>query len=276
MCGLCGLLGPLPRGLRARAAALETFSRLLLLAEPRGPHAAGVAWIAEDGAYQVEKAPVPARQFVLTPGYLEWLAAVPADATALLGHTRWPTRGSVHQPANNHPLVARLATDTTGRSVPTPAVLLTHNGVVDQPDRLAARWGLPRQADVDSEVLLQLAVRASGPSGLEVPAYLAWLAQVPGRMALAVCDTRQPQQVLLVRGTMPLVVSLHRRRRLLVYASEGTILQRALAGEPGWTLVSFPAGQACLIETHDPADLCWYAWTPRGRRPEEEIPCPSW
>ena len=276
MCGLCGLLGPLPRGQRARAAALETFSRLLLLAEPRGPRATGVAWMAGDGAYQVEKAPWPARQFVLTPGYLDWLAAVPMDVTALLGHTRWPTRGTVHQPANNHPLVARLARDTAGRSVPTPAVLLTHNGVVDQPDRLAARWGLPRQADVDSEVLLQLAVRASGPSGVEVPAYLAWLAQVPGRIALAVCDTRQPRQMLLVRGTMPLALAWHRRRRLLAYASEEMILQRALSGDTGWAPVPFPPGQACLIETHDLADLRWYAWTPQRRRPKEEIPCPSW
>ena len=266
MCGLCGLLGPLPRGQRARAASLETFSRLLLLAEPRGPHATGVAWIAGNGAYGVEKAPLPARQFVLTPGYVDWLEGVPAVVTALLGHTRWPTRGSVHQPANNHPLVARLATGTTDRSTPAPAVLLTHNGVVDQPDRLAARWGLPRQAEVDSEVLLQLAVRASSPSGMEVPAYLAWLAQVPGRMALAVCDTRQPQQVLLVRGTMPLALTWHPRRRLLAYASEAATLQRALPGDTGWTPVPFPPGQACLIDTHDPADLRWYTWTPQRRR----------
>jgi len=228
-----------------------------------------VAWIAEDGAYGVEKAPLPARQFVLTPGYLEWLEAVPVDATALLGHTRWPTRGSVHQPANNHPLVARLATGTTDRSTLAPAVLLTHNGVVDQPDRLAARWGLPRQAEVDSDVLLQLVVRASGPSGVDVPAYLARLAQVPGRMALVVCDTRQPQQILLVRGTMPLALAWHRRRRLLAYASEATTLHRAMVGETGWTPVPFPPGQACLVETHDPTDLRWYAWTPRGPRREE-------
>jgi len=266
MCGLCGLLGPLPRGQRTRAAALETFSRLLLLAEPRGPHATGVAWIAGDGAFRVEKAPLPARRFVLTPEYLDWLAAVPADVTALLGHTRWPTRGTVHQPTNNHPLIASLAAGTSHCSAPAPAMLLTHNGVVDQPDWLAARWGLPRQADVDSEVLLQLAVRASGSSGLEVPVYLAWLAQVPGRMALAVCDTRQPQQVLLVRGTMPLALAWHQRRRLLAYASEAATLQRALPGDTGWTPVPFPPGQACLIDTHDPADLRWYTWTPQRRR----------
>jgi len=129
---------------------------------------------------------------------------------------------------------------------------------------------------VDSEVLLQLAVRASSPSGVEVPAYLAWLAQVPGRMALAVCDTRQPQQVLLVRGTMPLALAWHRRRRLLAYASEATTLHRALVGEAGWTPVSFPAGQACLIQTGDPTGMRWFPWTPRGPRREAEVTCPSW
>jgi len=277
MCGLCGLLGPLPRGPRARAAVLETLSRLLLLSEPRGPHATGVAWIAGDNAYQVEKAPVPARQFVLTPGYLDWLAAVPTDVTALLGHTRWPTRGTVHAPANNHPLVASLPTDTPNCSAPAPAMLLTHNGVVDQPDRLAGQWGLPRQAEVDSEVLLQLAVRASGPTGVDVPAYLAWLAQVPGRMALAVCDTRQPHRVLLIRGTMPLALAWHRRRRLLAYASEEATLQRALGEEAGWSPVPFPAGQACLITTHDVANLHWYPWPPQVHTPAYVgTACQSW
>jgi hypothetical protein len=246
---------------------------LLLLSEPRGPHATGVAWIAGDGAYRVEKAPMPARQFVVAPGYLDWLMAVPMDVTALLGHTRWPTRGTVHQPANNHPLVARLAPDAFA---PAPAILLTHNGVVDQPDRLAAHWGLPRQAAVDSEVLLQLAVRASGPAGVDVPAYLAWLAQVPGRMALAVCDTRQPHRVLLIRGTLPLSLVWHRRRRLLAYASEATTLQRALGGETGWMPVPFPAGQACLIATHDLTQVRWFPWTPHGLRYEEVMSCPSW
>jgi len=273
MCGLCGLLGPLPRGPRARAAALETFTRLLLLSEPRGPHATGVAWIAGDGAYQVEKAPVPARRFVVTPGYLDWLAAVSADVTALLGHTRWPTRGTVHDPANTHPLVADVPPDRANKS---PAMLLTHNGVVDQPDRLAAQRGLPRQAEVDSEVLLQLAIQASRTDGLDVLAYLAWLAQVPGRMALAVCNTRQPQQVLLVRGTMPLALAWHRRRRLLVYASEAITLHRALVGETGWSPIPFPAGQACLIATHDLTQVRWFPWTPHGQRYEEVRSCPSW
>jgi len=276
MCGLCGLLGPVPRGPRARSAVLETFSRLLLLSEPRGPHATGVAWIAGDGAYQVAKAPMPARQFLVTPGYVHWLAAVPTDVTALLGHTRWPTRGTVHDPANNHPLVAHLPIEPSHRSALAPALLLTHNGVVDQPDRLAAQWGLPRQAAVDSEILLQLAVRASGPAGVDVPAYLAWLAQVPGRMALAVCDTRQPHRVLLIRGTMPLALAWHRRRRLLAYASDATALHQALGGEMGWTPVPFPMGQACLVDTHAVVNLHWFPWTSRAARQEEVRSCPSW
>jgi glutamine phosphoribosylpyrophosphate amidotransferase len=247
---------------------LETFSRLLFLSEPRGPHATGVAWIARDGAYSVEKAPLPARQFVLTPAYINWLEDMPSDVTALLGHTRWPTRGTVHHPVNNHPLVAELLPDAVNQS--GPAILLCHNGVVDHPDRLAARWELPRQAEVDSEVLLQLAVRASNAAGLDVPMYLAWLAQVPGRMALAVCNTRQPHQVLLVRGTMPLAIAMHRRRHLLAYASEEAILVRALYRETGWTPMTFPAGQACLVDTRDPADQHWYTWTPLARTAGKE------
>jgi hypothetical protein len=45
-------------------ALAETFTRLLLLSEHRGPHATGVAWVKRDGTMQVAKEPLPAHAFV--------------------------------------------------------------------------------------------------------------------------------------------------------------------------------------------------------------------
>jgi len=54
----------------------------------------------------VVKHPLPARHFVGTVEYTTLLDAVDNQVTLLMGHTRWPTRGSVGNLLNNHPLVA--------------------------------------------------------------------------------------------------------------------------------------------------------------------------
>jgi hypothetical protein len=78
--------------------------------------------VKRDGTMRVVKAPLPARTFIQTAEYLDWLAGIDRDVTYLMGHTRWPTRGSERNPANNHPLVAPVALDQAGSArMPTPA-----------------------------------------------------------------------------------------------------------------------------------------------------------
>jgi len=115
MCGLCGIcIGrQAKRRLREIEALTDTFTRLLLLSEHRGPYATGVAWVKRDGAMQVAKEPLPASSFVQTGAYLDWLLGVDRQVTYLMGHTRWPSRGHVGNPAENHP-------------ISTPQVLVTH------------------------------------------------------------------------------------------------------------------------------------------------------
>ncbi|OQA94664.1 MAG: hypothetical protein BWY25_02706 [Chloroflexi bacterium ADurb.Bin222] len=75
MCGLVGLLAGhrQQRRLKDIEALTDVFTMLLLLSEHRGPHATGVAWVKQDGTLQAAKAPLPARQFVQTSRYLDWL-----------------------------------------------------------------------------------------------------------------------------------------------------------------------------------------------------------
>ncbi len=60
--------------------------------------------------------------------------------TILMGHTRWRTRGSEANSRNNHPIRAGI-------------IIGTHNGTIYNADYLFRRLGLPRYAEVDSELL---------------------------------------------------------------------------------------------------------------------------
>jgi len=134
------ILVPKRRSRREVDHLVESFTRLLICSENRGPHVTGVAWVKGDGTYQVEKAALPARDFVGTLRYALWTDMIDAQTTLLMGHTRWPTRGSALNPDNNHP----LAIPREGGSI-----LLTHNGHLTGVDRLFTQYQLPRTAQVD-------------------------------------------------------------------------------------------------------------------------------
>jgi len=243
MCGLTGMAwGTHQRSRTERDQLIESFTRLLLLSEHRGPYATGAAWVKRDGTFRVEKAPLPARQFVQTACYADFLNEAADDVTVLMGHTRWPTRGSIHNPEDNHPQS-------------TPPILLCHNGHVPEVSRHFRRLQLPRTADVDSELLARLAQRHAGSEGLDLPAFLADVAPLDGRISLALVATTRPEEIILLKGNMPLEVRVHPDRQVLVYASEVRILELALSGDAGWVPLPLARGEGLIVNTQ--------AWTLR-------------
>lgn len=238
MCGLCGIvIGNKARRRMAEIDVLtETFTRLLLLSEHRGPHATGVAWVKRDGTMQVAKEPLPARAFVQSGAFIDWLMGVDRQVTSLMGHTRWPSRGSVRNAAENHP-------------ISTPPILLTHNGTITDHTRHFRRLGLPRTTQVDSELLARLAQYHTGKDGIGIEDFLAGLASLEGSMSAALVATSHPEQIVLVKGNMPLEVRLHRRQRIWLYASEPRILDAALGDDVRWEKVSMISGDVLVIKT---------------------------
>lgn len=242
-------------------ALADLFTRLLLLSEHRGPYATGVAWVKADGSLQVAKAPEPARHFVQRNAYLNWVRGIDHQFTYLMGHTRWPSQGSVQLPANNHPLIVPIR--ETGRTMgnsqhiavtaPQACLALSHNGTLRNVSRLFSQLGLPRTAEVDSELLIRLAQRHVLDDHLDVAAFLDALAPLEGSLSAALVATSHPEEILLLKGNMPLKVRLHAGRQVLVYASESRILERALDGEAGWSPLPLQLGEGLVINTH--------AWT---------------
>jgi len=231
MCGQLGILiGRSSRPRKNMAGIAQLFTRLLVLSEHRGPHASGAAWLDASGAHRLHKAPRSASRFVSGQDYGEWMASIPATATLLMGHTRWPTQGSHLDNRNNHPLV-----DGGGED----AILLTHNGNIPQVERCFRHFGLVRRWGVDSEILLRLARRHARPDeGLDVAALLGDMGRCPGDIAAVVAWTACPETLLLIRRERPLFLAWNARRRLLAYASERAILVEAICNGSGASMVS--------------------------------------
>ena len=258
MCGLVGLLaGRQPkRRLKDIEALTDVFTMLLLLSEHRGPHATGVAWIKRDGSMQVAKEPLPARQFVQSGPYLDWLLGVDREITYLMGHTRWPSHGSVMNPANNHPLCLPVTSCCrSDQATGNGCLALSHNGTIPQFQRHFERLRLPRTAQVDSELLARIAQRHTRAEGIDLDGVLADLASLDGRMSLALVATTRPEEIILLKGNMPLEVRIQPRTRVLLYASEVRILDRVLGDEAGWEPLVLAHGEGLVINTQ--------AWTMR-------------
>lgn len=229
MCGQTGIVwGRKMRRAEEREYLKEVFTRLLLLSEPRGPHATGLAWVNRGGEHRIFKAPLPARDFILEPAYRETLEGVDNTTTILMGHTRWPTRGDVRNNLNNHPL---RCLDCLG----------TANGHINNADALFRRFRLRRHAEVDSELIFRLASRLTGEDGrIDLDRLITKIARFRGQMSAVMVSRRDPGTVLVLKGDKPLALWLHPKRRVVAYASNEEYLREALADDAGWRPLEIP------------------------------------
>lgn len=158
MCGQVGIIfGRKRRRPDEQDYLRELFIRMLLHSEERGPHASGLAWLKTDGSHRIFKRPMRAHELVYEKPFQELLGQIDNETTILMGHTRWRTRGNEFNNRNNHPIRAGI-------------VIGTHNGTIYNADYLFRRLGLPRYAEMDSELIFRLADRFApeGPIDQEV------------------------------------------------------------------------------------------------------------
>jgi glucosamine--fructose-6-phosphate aminotransferase (isomerizing) len=188
MCGIVGYVGPD----EALPIILEGLRRL----EYRGYDSAGVALL--DGDLAVVK----------RAGKLAQLERVLEDEGAPsgrvgMGHTRWATHGEPSD-RNAHPHV-----DCHGR------IAVIHNGIIENFRELRAeleKRGHRFASETDTEVVAHLIEEQAG----SLPdAVRATVRQLEGAYALVVCSLADPDVVVGVRVSSPLVVGLGVRENVL-------------------------------------------------------------
>src|SRR5262245_16758323 len=181
MCGIVGYVGPD----QALPIVLEGLRRL----EYRGYDSAGVAVI--EGELSVVK-----REGKLSEleGALETVGTVPGSVG--MGHTRWATHGAPTD-ANAHP-----HTDCDGR------VAVIHNGIIENYGDLRTdleKRGHVLASETDTEVVAHLIEEKQGPLAERVRETVR---QLQGAYALVVLDADEPELIVGVRVSSPLIVGL--------------------------------------------------------------------
>jgi len=273
MCGLAGVLQTNQARSRADLRMIaELFTRMLVGSEHRGPHATGVALINASGDHYISKAPVPASGFVTSRDYRRVIDKLANDTTCLMGHTRWPTRGSHLDNANNHPLVSGGEHKTRGQHPNRGICILTHNGHIQNASVLFKAMDLPRKAQVDSEILLRLAERNTGKCGIDTIGLADDISRCRGRLSAIVVSTNDPSKILLVKGNQPLELRYHAARGLIIYASESQILDSAIGSETDWEAIEIPAWRIVVVDTRRMMPLTAYPIPNRSNDEDGRMP----
>ena len=230
MCGLTGIL--LCKKQRSETELDYTkhlFTELLINSEHRGPYATGAAIINYDNGSHVDKAPLPASRYVCSPGYDQLMEVVSQYTTIMMGHTRWPTRGSHLDNTNNQPLCSDGY-----------LLCITHNGHAKNADELSALLGLPREWEVDSEILLRIAERHIIHDGIDTDTFIRDIALVRGRVSAVIASPQWANKVYLLKGNQPLFMWWNRKMKMLAYASEKEILGRSIDDAKSWQEIPIP------------------------------------
>jgi glucosamine 6-phosphate synthetase-like amidotransferase/phosphosugar isomerase protein len=217
MCGLVGvLLKPRARSPESWGEILDVTTRNLLGNEERGRDASGIVVIHADGRYDLFKQPVDAASLTKMDGYRKVLDSVGEDVTCILGHTRYPTKGSRWRNVNNHPIV-------------TGNVIGIHNGMIRNDDMLFHALDLPRRGEVDSEVIFQLQETIDPRQPL--PGYCSTLREranwLDGLFATLSVDLRNPTQLVALKHRRPLCLHYEDSCEALFFSSRYVFLRLA-------------------------------------------------
>lgn len=171
---MCGIAGVHRRNGKPIPKINTLVNNLLLGIEHRGHDATGFLAMMSNGKVQLEKRVIPASRFVVKR------KGIHRDARSVLLHTRFATVGRAEDPRNAHP-------------VASGTVAAVHNGTIHNHDEIFDAFKLPRQAEVDSEVIPAL-IHHSGWNQIAEALEL-----LKGGVATAIVNTDQPNELVLAR-----------------------------------------------------------------------------
>lgn len=186
MCGIVGYIGHR----EAYPVIIKGLKRL----EYRGYDSAGVV-LCENGGFKLAK----------TKGKVSDLEAraekeITLTGTMGMGHTRWATHG-VPNDVNSHPHYSNSG-----------ELVIIHNGIIENYEPLKKELinrGYTFKSDTDTEVLVNLIEEVQKKENLKLgKAVQVALNQVVGAYAIAVMDTKKPDEIVAARLGSPLAIGI--------------------------------------------------------------------
>jgi asparagine synthetase B (glutamine-hydrolysing) len=217
MCGIFGVIcssdQQVDRDL-ARSLAIS----LLRHSETRGREAAGIA-VHDGEQIQVFKQGGSVSEFLRNPKLHQLLDVALSrfshgKTIAITGHSRLATNGTQADLANNQPVI-------------TGGAVALHNGIVVNDRKLAERYAMAPQSELDSEILAALLRKKLDDSGDIVAAARATFAEIEGAASIAMMFDNF-DVMLLATNTGSLFQLSTDAGNVIAFASERFILQRVL------------------------------------------------
>lgn len=178
-------------------------SESLLLTEKLGEDATGLAWLYNDGWWNLIKKAEESSKWLLTDAEVSsvWEKSElrTPSIRSILGHCRKSTIGTEYYPYNNHPFAISDKNTTLG----------VHNGTVENYQKISQLHNFAsRKGEVDSEVLVLLGAYAIAKYGLSEQACEYVAQRIEGNNAFILINDADPTKVLLYRDSKPLHFSI--------------------------------------------------------------------
>lgn len=140
---------------------------------------------------------------------------IPRGVSAVMGHTRHATQGTVKNNENNHPFKGHA-----GKS----GFTLAHNGIITNDGALRKSLRLPSsRIETDSYIAVQL-LESQRKLGFDSIRYIA--EKVQGSFSFTILDDKN--NLYIVKGDSPIELLHFPKRQTYVYASTKSILWRAI------------------------------------------------
>lgn len=225
MCGIAGI--GLKKVKRKRNTTDIDFiknlaSNLILENEVRGRDASGIAIINEHnwGAFKLD---VAASSLVQTEGFNNTLKLINPTTKVILGHTRLATKGNPQNLLNNHPIFTEKEN-----------LICVHNGMIWNDDELFKKENLPRQAAVDSEIIVRLLEKYKHLS----PEYVREATEKLGGIFTFAFSKINKPDLWLVKKNNPCYLLEIIDMGLIVFASEKEFIYRGIRNALNKTSIS--------------------------------------
>ena len=182
---MCGIVGFIGKNNNAYDVLLDGLKRL----EYRGYDSSGVCVLSRGKAWTF-------RAVGKVASLEEKIGDDDLSAHVGIAHTRWATHGK--------PSVKNAHPHSSGK------IHLVHNGIIENYQALKdelLKKGYNFTSDTDSEVVAHLIAEENKNSDFEKSVYNA-IAQLRGAYALVICHEDEPEKLIAVRNSSPLVVGV--------------------------------------------------------------------
>lgn len=213
MCRLAGYFVT-QKSLANIATAKKKFVQLLEAQETTATDSTGLGFMGIKGKVWVHKAAMKAHEFLEMETTKRLLAK--NNPITMIGHCRLKTHGSPENNQNNHPNFTK------------GGVITIHNGIISNHEDLFKLYALPRDAEVDSEILGKLIEMYLKMDASPVEAIQTALSEISGSVAMSLLVPQDPNVLYLIRREGFLHIAYDREDGNVYFATEKEALEKVL------------------------------------------------